>query len=313
MTISEHAEEFAGMPVREYDPEVGIDDPRGFAYRLMVTYDSAESGETMTAMLARFLEDPAASEVVALVIGVWENAYDPPFSSERIVEALASSAERLPSLRALFLGDVIGEECEISWIQQSDVTSLFDAYPLLEHFRVRGGSGLVIGALRHGNLKSLVVESGGLDAAVVRGVGASDLPSLEHLELWLGEENYGRTVTVADLTPILGGALFPALRYLGLRDCENANEIAAAVADAPILSKIEVLDLSLGDLDDTGARSLLASPGVARLEKLDIHFHYVSPEVVAELEALGVDVNAGDRQEPDDYGDELHRYIAVSE
>ena len=135
----------------------------------------------------RFLEDPAASEVAALVIGVWENAYDPPFSSERIVEALVASAGRLPSLKALFLGDVIAEECEISWIQQSDVTSLFDAYPLLEHFRVRGGSGLVIGTLRHGSLKSLVIETGGLDAAVVRGVGSSDLPSLEHLELWLGD------------------------------------------------------------------------------------------------------------------------------
>jgi hypothetical protein len=313
VTIEEHATEFAGQPVRDYDPDEGIVDPSGFAYRLTVDYDASESGETMTGLLARFIEDPAASQVRALIIGAWENVFDPNANSERIVEALVTSSPSLASLRALFLGDVTREESEISWIQQSDVTALFDAYPNLEHFRVRGGSGLVIGSLRHKNLRSLAVETGGLDAAAVRGIGTSDLPALEHLELWIGEDGYGRTTTVADLAPILQGDVLPALRYLGLRNCELANQVAEALTQAPILSRIKVLDLSLGNLDDAGAQALAACPGVARLEKLDIHHHYASPAAVAALEALGIAVDASGPQEPHHYGDEEYRYIAVAE
>ena len=136
---------------------------------------------------------------------------------------------------------------------------------------------------------------------------------MEHLELWLGSDNYGKTVTVSSLEPILRGDRFPALRYLGLRDCEEANEIALAVAQSPVLSRIKVLDLSLGDLGDDGARALLASPGVAGLEKLDIHHNYVSPELIAAIEAIGIAVDTSDRKDPERYGDEEYRYIAVSE
>jgi hypothetical protein len=313
VVIEESASEFAGLPVRNYDPDEGITDPEGSAYRLYIDYDGSESGETMTALLARFLEDPSAPRVHALVIGAWENVFDSSTSTERIVEALVASAERLASLKAIFLADVTGEEAEISWIQQSDVTALFDAYPHLEEFRVRGGSGLVIGSLRHENLRTLIVETGGLDASVVRGIASSALPRLEHLELWLGSDGYGKTVTITDLAPILRGDVFPALQYLGLRDCEGANELAAAVAHAPILSRIKTLDLSLGDLTDEGAKALVESPGIAGLQKLDIHHHFVSPAAVAALESLGISVDASDVQEPDTYNGETYRYIAVSE
>lgn len=313
MVIEESADEFARLPVRNYESDEGITDPEGSAYRLYIDYDGSESGETMTALLARFLEDPAAPRVHALVIGAWENVYDSSVSSERIVEALVASAEKLAGLKAIFLADVICEEAEISWIQQSDVTAIFDAYPRLEEFRVRGGTGLVIGSLRHEQLRSLIVETGGLDAAVVRGIASSDLPRLEHLELWLGSDGYGKTVTIADLQPILRGDVLPALQYLGLRDCEGADELAAAVAQAPILSRIKTLDLSLGDLTDVGAKALLESPGVARLEKLDIHHHFVSPDVVKALESLGISVDASDVQEPSTYNGETYRFIAVSE
>jgi hypothetical protein len=308
LSINEHADEFAGLPVRDFDPEAGIEDPEGTIYRLAVDYDSEDP---LLVLLARFLEDPDASRVPGLIIGAWQ-ADDSQASSGPIVEALVAARDVLPNLRALFLGDIISEENEISWIQQSDVTALFDAYPDLEHFRVRGGMGLVIGKLRHENLQSLVIESGGLDGEVVRGIGASDLPRLEHLELWLGTENYGGNVTLEDLGPILLDR-FPSLRRLGLRNVEGADAIAEAVAKAPVTARIEVLDLSMGDLGDEGARALAASPGVAGLKRLDIHHHFVSDEAVAGLKGLGIDVEAGDRREPYEWDDEGHRYTAVSE
>jgi hypothetical protein len=79
-----------------------------------------------------------------------------------------------------------------------------------------------------------------------------------------------------------------------------------------VLEKIRVLDLSLGNLEDEGAQALLASPAVARLEKLDIHHHFVSDAVVAQLKALGIEVDASERKKPYDFEPE-YRYIAVGE
>jgi hypothetical protein len=250
--------------------------------------------------------------VTGLVVGSW---VDVPMGNdaEPVVEALVAARDKLPALEAVFLGDIISEECEISWIHQTDVSPLLAAYPELEHFGVRGSDNLSLGTLRHARLKTLVIQSGGLPARVVREVGAAELPELEHLELWLGERHYGGDSTVADLAPILSGARFPKLRYLGLRDAEQADEIAAAAATAPLTERIRVLDLSLGTLGDQGAISLLASPAVARLEKLDIQHHYCSEATVEKLKALGIEVDASDRKEPDKYRGESHRYVAVGE
>jgi hypothetical protein len=134
------------------------------------------------------------------------------------------------------------------------MTPLFQAYRNLQHFGVRGSNELKIGPVRHSQLKSLVIQCGGLPGGVLRQVLQSELPALEHLELYLGEENYGFDFEVGDLEPLLSGIVFPNLRSLGLRDSEIADEIAAAVAKAPILSRIKMLDLSLGTLSDAGGR-----------------------------------------------------------
>ena len=314
MTINEHTTHFAGKPVVDWDPAKGLTDPAGTIPRISVDWDEGEKGVRWPEKLARLLGDPSAARLTGLVVGAWESvATGEQEAIDGIVAAIAAARERLPALTAVFVGDVVMEEAEISWIQQGDVSPILDAYPRLEHFRVRGGNGLVLGPLRHPSLKALVVESGGLDASVVRAVGQADLPALEHLELWLGDDGYGATATVEDLQPILVGDRFPRLRYLGLRDSHIADEVAAAVAAAPILQRIRVLDLLLGTLSDAGALALASSPAVARLEKLDIHHHYCSDAAIARLRALGIELDASERQDEDEDDNERYRYVAVSE
>jgi predicted DNA-binding WGR domain protein len=265
--------------------------------------------------LAAFLADPAVSSLPGLVIGCWSHEGQ---DSSEVVEALVVARDKLPNLRALFLGDITYREQEISWIVQSDVTALFGAYPGLEHFRARGGQGLGLGKIKHPRLKSLTFEASNLPAAVVRAVGASTLPALEHLELWLGTQEYGADTRVADLKGVFAAKGMPALRSLGLRNSELADAIAKALALAPVVTRLRVLDLSLGTLTDQGARALLAVPGLAKLEKLDIHHHYVSPELVKPLKALGIEVDASDRRQEDvEEEDEdevtIYRYVAHSE
>ena len=51
----------------------------------------------------------------------------------------------------------------------------------------------------------------------------------------------------------------------------------------------------------------------ARLEKLDVHYHYCSEEMNAKLQSLGVEVDASEREEPYTDDDEVWRYVAVGE
>ncbi len=339
MGIYEHLTQFAGLPVKDFDPERGIEDPAGAVYRIRHEPPPTPSaGQVVHGLASRlgtlfgrrpgpppppppappdpltvFLADPRAGEVPALVLGMWGFMPDARSDLDRIVAQLAAGRDRLRSLRALFLGDITADECEISWLGSTDLSPILQAYPDLEHLWIRGAEGLVFGTFRHASLKTLVIQSGGLPGEVTRQVAGANLPALEHLELWLGEENYGGTTTLADLAPILSGQHFPLLRTLGLRNAEHADEIARAVAQAPITERLRVLDLSMGTLGDSGAEALLASPSVRRLEKLDLHHHYISAGLSLRLMELDVEVNLNDKQEADEDDGEQYRYIAVSE
>lgn len=47
--------------------------------------------------------------------------------------------------------------------------------------------------------------------------------------------------------------------------------------------------------------------------KLDLHRHSLSPEVAAQPATLGPEVDVSELTEPDEWGGEMHRYVAVGE
>ena len=201
MTIGENLSEFGGLPVVDYSPGQGLPDAAGRAWRLRHEWDGPPFVEHV---VDAFLAEPDLAQVRALVVGMFTDDYS--ISSQPVIDRLATSAHLLPALRALFLGDMTFEECEISWIHHGDVTQLAEAFPALESLGVRGGSEqIIVRPFHHSALRRLVLETGGMPAGVVRAVCGSTLPALEHLELWLGTPEYGSDVTVADLEPILSG------------------------------------------------------------------------------------------------------------
>ncbi|MEU6431995.1 STM4015 family protein [Microbispora sp. NPDC046973] len=302
-----YEDSYAGLPVIEVVPEEDeeIPDPASVAVRISAEIDDYDVDEAFDALLKRV----DTAKVPALVIGAWEDCYEE--SSEQIVGLLVDNAARFPGLRSLFLGAMSSDESEISWITQSDVTPLLEAFPRLERLEVRGGTGLELRPVRHESLRMLRFETGGLPAEVVRAVGACDLPALERLDLWLGVQNYGGNATVADLAPILSGERLPALRHLGLQDSEIQDEIAAAVASAPVIARLESLALSMGVLTDEGAEALLGGQPLTHLHTLDLHHHFLTDAMAARVaEALpGVQVDLSGKEKP------VHdwRYVAVSE
>ena len=301
-----HLEQMDGLAVRDW--HAGELLSADFAPRLALDWNSKT---TWLELFEALLQTPNADKLRGLVVGMWDE--ESSENSSHIVNAIIAARAQLPDVRALFVGDLESEENEISWIQQSNLAPLLDAFPALEWFGARGGSGLELDSPAHQNLKTLIIEAGGLDGALVRGLAQADLPELEHLELYLGTENYGATATIEDLQPILDGTVFPKLKVLGLRNAEIADEIAGALNGAAILDRIEVLDLSLGTLSDDGAAALLENPALANLSALDLHYHFLSDAMQEKLKALPCEVDLTEAQSGDEWDGEVHRYVAVSE
>jgi hypothetical protein len=333
MSHVEHLQELHGLPAFDFpapqpegsDGSEGSDVPAGpertlpaadaVAWRLSVDPYGDSPEEDFDALWARFLDTVDPAGVRAVIVGQWGEPYDN--DSGVIVRHLVDARDRLTALRAVFIGDLEMEQAEISWIEQSDVTPVLDAYPLLEEFGVRGGTGLRFPAVRHAHLRTLSFEAGGLPGEVVRGVAASELPVLEYLELWLGVEGYGGDATVADLAPILAGGRLPALHHLGLRNSEIQDEIAAALASAPVVAQVKSLDLSLGTLTDEGATALLDGQPLTHLTWLDLHHNFLSEPVAqrvrAALEPSGVEVDLSERGEEWEDEGMVRRFTAVAE
>ncbi|MFD9126207.1 STM4015 family protein [Kitasatospora sp. NPDC059571] len=277
------------------------------AWRINLGYRAKEPFEQAW---QRFLDAVDTTQVRALVLGAWWSGdYD---GLAGPLAAITGSAERLPALEALFLGDVRWDECEISWLQMCDITPVFEAFPRLTRLTVRGGSDLRLHPVRHEGLRSLSFETGGLPGRVVRALGECEFPALAELDLWLGVDEYGGDHTLEDLAPLLTATRLPALRSLGLQNSEYQDDIAAAVAQAPVVARLEHLALGMGVLTDEGAAALLEGQPLTHLASLDLHHHYLTEAMQQRVtEALaGVDV---DLSEAEDEEDEEDRYVAVSE
>ncbi|GAA2874160.1 hypothetical protein Acy02nite_32160 [Actinoplanes cyaneus] len=303
MSIDDALRTFAGLPVVSWEDGAG-GDPASVAWRINNYYGT----ERFPALFEELMEQTGPGGPVALIVQDWGASHRDPFPAG----VLAGNADRLGNLRALFIGEMSSEECEVSWIRHGDITPLLTAFPRLEHLWVRGADGLELTPIRHESLRELVFQSAGLPAGVVRAIGAAALPALESLELWLGVGRHGGDVTVADLAPILAGRSLPALTRLGLRNAEIADEIAEAVAAAPVVAGLRVLDLSMGMLSDRGGEALLAGQPLTHLETLDLSHHFLSAELarrlVEELPAVAVDVS--DEQVEQQWGGQ---YTAVTE
>jgi hypothetical protein len=301
MTVNDYSERFFGLPVVDFRSGDRVT-RKDAVYRLMQEYEAPQSQREL---LDEFLAQAPRDSLEALIIGSWSEAATgtPP---DGFLEALVEY--RLPSLKALFVGDMTCEDAEISWINQTDYTALLETYPDLEVLRIRGGTALKLPVMEHRALRELTIETGGLPSSVVDAIADSKLPALQRLELWLGSDNYGFDGNLSTYQNLLAKIEPERLEYLGLRNAEIADELATYLASQPWLGSLETLDLSMGTLGDAGAKALVASPWIEGLESLDLRHHYISDAVVKQLQALPLTVEIANAEDDSD-----DRYVQVSE
>ena len=307
MTVDHTQDRYLGKPVVEFrmgDTIADRDSVRTHVYRLAQDYDSSESQREL---FDAFLAQVDAAAIEALIIGAWSEAHDT--SPQDYLDALIERRAELPALRALFVGDMTYEDCEISWIIQTGYNALLDAFPQLRSLRIRGSSGLTLEAFSHAALEELAIECGGLPAGIANAIAGSTLPALRRLELWLGDDNYGFDGDVATYARMLDAIDASRLDYLGLRDAQISDDLAKHLAAQPWLGKLKTLDLSMGTIGDAGAQALCESTSLGGLETLDLSHHYIGAAWQAKLRALPCKVVLDDPQDEDDG----ERYVAVAE
>jgi hypothetical protein len=304
-----HQESIIGLPIQNYTPETGLTDPTSVAYRVGTYYNQYN----LDALFKALHDEPQLSELRALVIGFWgvDGEYDVP-------AMLLEIAPKLPNLEALFVGDISYDENEMSWIEQFDLGAVVNAFPTLKYFQANGGQDLRLTGLAHERLETLLLITGGMSAEVVEDVLTAPLPKLRTLELWTGADEYGASVTIDDLMPILVGTTYPTTSYpfpeltrLKLPNSELADEIAQTLAQSPVLARLEHLDLSQGLLSNQGLAALAASPHLSSLKSLHIDYSYVNDDdLIERIRAQGVEVSADDLKDPDE---DDYWYVELSE
>lgn len=293
---------FAGKPIKAFDGTFDL------TTAVKVFTRSYDAEEPIAIRLERLANLPDADKIDTLVIGAWENAYDN--SANFIIEKLIELKGKFKSVKHLFVGDMTYEESEISWIIQGNYTKLWQHYPNLETFGARGGNHLVLGEIKLPKLKNLVLETGGLNKSVIDDINKSDLPSLQHLELWLGTEEYGCTVEVSQFKDILN-CKFPNLKYFGPKNYYLADDMAKSLKGAPVLKEIYTLDVSMGTTTDVGAKALYENEELLDLMHINCRYHFISEEWVDKLLHKFADqaINLGDQNE----AEEDWYYVEVGE
>lgn len=284
------------------------------AKKYFYTYEQTDEGKNAETMVEEILGDPALTGLEEIIIGNWGECWDDETGCQRIIDMFCAHSGRFAKIRRIFIGDMDVEECEVSWIYQGNYAALWEALPLLEGLTIKGSQNLSLGTVAHERLKSLEIICGGLPVSVLSSIAAAKLPNLEKLNLYIGVDGYGFDGNQSHIEALLGEMNFPQLRYLGLNDSDIQDEIAELILNSRYAKQLETLDLSNGTLTDRGGSAILAAlPNMSRLTRLDLHYHYLSEEMMARLSALPLEVDVSNRQEADEDEDEVWRYPMLTE
>ncbi|MBD2452956.1 hypothetical protein H6G80_02425 [Nostoc sp. FACHB-87] len=252
-----------------------------------------------------FLNTPQSHQIQAL------HCYYP---SHCFLDVFVEAKSQLSNLKALFWGDPRDDSYkDISKHKLTrNMSLILEAYPNLEVLQIRGrangdsydpflGSCLSFTPTEHLHLKTLIIETKVLPESTLNEIVNLRLPNLEYLELWIGRAGFD----AVNLIPKISEK-FPKLKYLGIRSCEDADEVAKALVSSPLIERLIILDLSMGEMTNQGVEYFLNCPAVNQLHTLNLSMNYISNTQV--LDQLLCQVIA----QPQD-GEYGHRYSAIHE
>lgn len=275
--------------------------------------DMDESNEILDSktLSESIINDAELSQIEELIIGCWGESWEN--GAQPIIDMMVENKEKFSHIKSIFIGDMEYDECEVSWIEQGDYSKLWDALGNLEEIKIKGSTNLELGEIHHDKLKKLTIECGGIPKNVLNSIANAKLPALEHLEIYIGIDNYGFDGDIDDIKAVLNGD-FPNLQYLGIVDSDIEDDIVEAVLKSKYVGKVSTLDFSKGSLTDKGGEMLLeAIPKNPNVKCLNLEYHYMSEKMCRNLHGLSIDVNTNDAQTADEYDGEVWYYPLLTE
>lgn len=276
----------------------------GKSKRYEYDYEQYEDGKGPGTLVEDMLADPEFGQVTDVVIGSWGSAWED--SCQEILDGIVANKEKFAHVERLFVGDMDYEECEVSWIMQGSYGQLWKALLGLKELTIKGSMDLDLGEVEHENLEALTIICGGLPSSVLKALGKAKLPNLKKLILYIGVDNYGFDGDGDTVREFLEKSDFPKLEYLGIEDSEIQDELTQVVLESKYINRIHTLDLANGTLTDKGGALLLENlPSCPNIKVLDVHYHYMSDEMVEKLKKLSIEVDASDANEPEEYNGEI--------
>lgn len=284
----------------------------GTSKKYFYDYEQYEEGKGPVSMIKEILEDPEFPQVTDLIIGCWGSPYEE--DCQQILDGIVNNKDKFSHVEKLFVGDMDYEECEVSWIVQGNYQELWKAMPQLKELTIKGSTDLVLGDISHEGLESLTIICGGLPVSVMESIQNAKLPNLKKLVLYIGIDNYGFDGDADSIKALLEKSDFPKLEYLGIEDSEIQDELAEVVLDSKYMKQIHTLDLANGTLTDKGGKLLVDRlPEFPNIKNLDVHYHYMSEDMVEALEALPVEIDASEFNEPEEYHGEIWMNAMLTE
>lgn len=285
--------QFDNWNLKEFNLESYLDDPVDTAYRI----DLKQFNEIISELQQI---EPQGSKIEALYCPMWYGyGYGIPksVSYTECINYLLDAHQQLINLKALFFADETEDRGERRWrykrykIDMDEVSYLLEAYPKLEVLHLQGRDDLKFSHIRHNNLKTLIIESRKLSYQTWKQIFTLDLPQLEYLELWIGEDwdylwqkNSDEDSYNTDfLMSISENNWFPNLKYLGLCSCEGVDTLVDFLEKFPVIQRLKILNLSYGSLTDKGAELLLNCPAIDRLHTINISMNILSSEMLNKL------------------------------
>lgn len=271
-----------------------------------ISYEQYDKGVTPEDMMKEILDDPEFPQLNELIIGSWGSAWDD--GCQALLDVIADEPGKFSHIERLFIGDMGYEDCEVSWIIQGDYSRIWAAMPQLKALTIKGSSDLELGEICHENLEELTIICGGLPGDIIEEIEQAKLPNLKKLLLYIGIENYGFEGDADTIKSLLDKVDFPKLEYLGITDSEIQDELTKVVLESKFMGQIHTLDLSAGTLTDEGGELLLEKvPQYPNIKKLDLHYHYLSDEMMKrmETELVGIELDLSDQNEKEEWHGEI--------
>jgi uncharacterized protein (TIGR02996 family) len=211
-------------------------------------------------------------------------------------------------------------------------------------------NGALAGKFAFPEATSFIARFAAPNQADLEAIAGAKLPKVQHLSVWLGgqaftdldsagydpydnedgDARYPETFPVSDLekmeiydvnptvnaaavTSFLGQLNFPALKSLGINSALLTTDLLTAITNAPVVKKLEVLDLSGGSLRDKDVDTLIAQKGkLAHLKELNVERCRLSKEGLAKLQAA-LPAAKGTKQRESGDPEFIFRFVATME